>query len=147
MDNAFDSFHDRIVAAIRTGDVICLFFPRLGKTLILDLRRTDTVPAALFVENMVSSPEERLRSLERLRPDLPLPEEVRLAPWFGFARSLPETEVYTALVERCEEAGGAELAARCHAAVEALTRLELRFIRAIVKGEMSRTIWQRAADR
>ncbi len=145
MDNGFDIFDDRIVAAIRTGDVICLFFPRLGKTLILDLRSTDTVGPAVFVDDMVSGPEERLRSLERLRPELPIPDELRLAPWFGFARSLPESTVYEAIDERCRLSGGADLARRCREAVGSLIQLETRYIQAIVRGEMSRTIWQRTS--
>lgn len=143
MDNGFDIFDDRIIAAIRSGDVICLFFPRLGKTLILDLRQSLTAAPAIFVDNMVSGPEERLRSLERLRPELPLPDELRLAPWFGFARSLPESGVYAALIERCEATGDPSITQRCKDAIEALTSLEAGYIRAIVKGEMSRTLWQR----
>jgi hypothetical protein len=143
MDNGFESFDDRIIAAIRTGDVICMFFPRLGKTLILDLRSSVAVGPAVFIDNMVSGPEERLRSLERLRPELPLPDELRLAPWFGFVRSLPESGVYDALIERCNATGDAAIAERCQDAIDTLSGLETRFIRAIVRGEMSRTLWQR----
>src|SRR5690349_21305121 len=101
MDNPYELFHDRIIDAIRSGDVVCLFFPRLGKTLILDLRSTRDVPPAVFVENMVSSPRERLSSLQRLRPQFELPDEIRLAPWFGFVRSLHDSGVYDALIDRC----------------------------------------------
>lgn len=145
MDNGFELFDERIIAAIRTGDVICMFFPRLGKTLILDLRHTLEVGPAVILDDMVSGPEERLRSLERLRPDMPLPDELRLAPWFGFARSLPETSVFAAMLERCDASGDLSLAERCRAAIADLANLELRYIRAIVRGEMSRTIWQRAS--
>lgn len=145
MDNSFDIFDDRIIAAIRTGDVICLFFPRLGKTLILDLRQTLTVSPAVFVDNMVSGPEERLRSLERLRPELPLPQELRLAPWFGFARSLPESGVYDALIDRCRATGDQRVVEHCREAIDGLIDLERRYIRAIVKGEMSKTLWQRVS--
>jgi hypothetical protein len=143
MDNVFDIFHDRIVAAIRTGEVICLFFPRLGKTLIVDLRHGEGVRPAVFVEAMVSSPEERLKSLERLRPELPLPEEVRLAPWFGFVQTLQESKICDALIERCEATGGEEMAQRCRAALEELRAFEARYVRAVVRGDLSRAIWQR----
>lgn len=143
MDNVFDIFHDRIIAAIRTGEVICLFFPRLGKTLIVDLRRTPRVAPAVFVEAMVSSPEERLKSLERLRPELPLPEEVRLAPWFGFVRTLQESDICDVLLERCAATGDDGFAQRCREALEMLRAFEARYVRAIISGEMSRVIWQR----
>jgi hypothetical protein len=143
MDNVFDIFHDRIIAAIRTGEVICLFFPRLGKTIIVDLRHSDVEPPAVFVEAMVGSPEERLKSLERLRPEWPLPEEVRLAPWFGFVRTLQESEICAVLLERCGAAGGAEFVERCRAALEEMRAFEARYVRGVMRGELSRVIWQR----
>jgi hypothetical protein len=145
MDNSFQMFHDDIVAAIRTAEVMCLFFPRLGKTLIVDVRHALDIPAAVFIEDMVASPQERYRSLARLRPQLPLPaaDVVRLAPWLGFVRSLRETEVYVALIERCLEAGDASLADHCRAAIETLEVMEQRLVRAIVSGELSRTLWER----
>jgi hypothetical protein len=145
MDNAFDLFHDRIIEAIRGGDVVCLFFPRLGKTLILDLRSNDATPPAVFLEDMVSGPRERLASLQQLRPEFPLPDELRLVPWFGFVRSLRESGVYDVILERCAGTGHAMLADACRDAVQDLERLEQRFIRAVVSGSMSRAIWQRPA--
>jgi hypothetical protein len=143
MDNAFELFHDRIIEAIRTGEVVCLFFPRLAKTLILDLRSTDETPPAVILDNMVATPKDRLESLQRLRPQFPLPDEVRLAPWFGFVGSLRDTGVYAALIERCDETGHAMLASDCKAAVRTLQQVEKDLLRAMVRGEMSRTLWQR----
>jgi hypothetical protein len=146
MDNAFELFHERIIDAIRGGEVVCLFFPRLGKTLILDLRWNDDTPPAVFLEDMVSGPKERLASLERLRPEFPLPDELRLVPWFGFARSMQDSGVFDVIIERCSETGYAVLVDSCRDAIRDLERLERRFIRAIVSGSMSRTIWQRPAS-
>jgi hypothetical protein len=146
MDNSFELFHDRIIEAIRGGEVVCLFFPRLGKTLILDLRSTVSTGPAVFLEDMVSSPRERLESLSRLRPEFPLPDELRLAPWFGFVRSLYDTGVYDVIMERCAETGHPELLASCQEALRNLARIERHLIRAIVQGRLSRTIWQRPAS-
>lgn len=143
MDNSFELFHERIIDAIRSGEVVCLFFPRLGKTLILDLRQTPEVPPEIFLDDMVSSPRERLESLQALRPQFPLPDELRLAPWFGFVRSLRDTGVREALLERCEQTGHAMLPQQCRDALHALEQIETKLVRAIVRGEMSRTLWQR----
>lgn len=143
MDNAFDLFHDRIIEAIQGGDVVCLFFPRLGKTLILDLRWNDDTAPAVFLDDMVSGPRERLASLERLRPEFPLPDELRLAPWFGFVRSMQDTGVYDVILERCAQTGHTMLAEACKDAIAELERVEKRFIRGVVTGSMSRAIWQR----
>lgn len=143
MDNAFELYHDRIIEAIEQGEVVCLFFPRLGKTLILDPRHTDDVPPAIFVENMVRSARERLDSLRRLRPEFPLPEEMRLVPWFGFVGSLDDAGVTKALLRRCHEAGDLRMARACTAALRELRKIEHAFMRSIIRGESSRTLWER----
>ena len=109
MDNVFDTYHERIIEAIRGGDVVCIFFPRLGKTLILDLRSSIETPPAIMIDNMVSNARERLESLQRMRPEFPMPDEVRLAPWVGFVRSMQDTGVYAAMIERCEQTGNASV--------------------------------------
>jgi hypothetical protein len=143
MDNIFDTYHERIIEAIREGDVVCIFFPRLGKTLILDLRQSIETPPAIMVDNMVSNARERLESLQRMRPEFPMPDEVRLAPWVGFIRSLRETGVYDAMIERCEQTGNREVVQECRDAFVELERIERRLVRAIIRGDTTRTIWQR----
>jgi hypothetical protein len=143
MDNIFDTYHERIIEAIREGDVVCIFFPRLGKTLILDLRQSIETPPAIMVDNMVSNARERLESLQRMRPEFPMPDEVRLAPWVGFIRSLRETGVYDAMIERCEQTGNREVVQECRDAFVELERTERRLVQAIIRGDTTRTIWQR----
>jgi len=144
MDNVFDLYHERIIEAIRDGDVVCIFFPRLGKTLILDLRQSIETPPAVMIDNMVSNARERLESLQRMRPEFPMPDEVRLAPWLGFVRSLRETGVFEAIVERCAQTGNHDLVQHCHDAFQTLEQTEQRFVRAIIRGDTTRTIWQRS---
>ena len=92
---------------------------------------------------MVSSAKERLESLQRLRPEFPLPDEVRLAPWVGFVRSMRDTGVYDALLERCSTTGNQTLVDACQDALRALEKTEQRLVRAIIRGDTTRTIWQR----
>lgn len=144
MDNIFDTYHERIIEAIRDGDVVCIFFPRLGKTLILDLRHSIETPPAVIIDNMVSNARERLESLRRMRPEFPMPDEVRLAPWLGFVSSLQETGVFDAIVERCARTGNPDVVQDCRDALQTLEQTEKRFVRAIVRGDTTRTIWQRS---
>ena len=57
------------------------FFVRVGHSLILDFRSDTGVPPEILLDGMVGSPRERLLSFRRLRPSLPLPEEITLVPW------------------------------------------------------------------
>jgi hypothetical protein len=143
MDNVFDTYHERIIEAIRGGDVVCIFFPRLGKTLILDLRSSIETPPAIMIDDMVSNARERLESLQRMRPEFPMPDEVRLAPWVGFVRSMQDTGVYAAMIERCEQTGNASVVQDCRDAFQTLERNERQLVRAIIRGDTTRTIWQR----
>ena len=77
---------------------------------------------------------------------MPLPEELRIAPWFGSVAGLADTGVARALLERCADTGDVDVVEQCRAALQTLDRLERRHLKALVRGEASRTLWQRAPD-
>src|SRR5215218_10921413 len=78
MDPATDEFHERFEGAVRTAEVMSIFFPRIGQTLILDMRHLGNDGPLLLIDTMVASPNDRLLSFHRLRPELPLPERLIL---------------------------------------------------------------------
>lgn len=139
-------FHTRIIEAIRSGEVISLFFPRIGKSLVLDLRHTIEIPPSVMIDEMVSRPAERVERLEELRPTMPTPEEVRIAPWMGSVGTLWETGIADALLERCSDTGDSQLVEQCREVLDRLERIERQHVRDIVRGDMARTIWQRKSD-
>lgn len=143
MDNPYRLFHTRIIEAIQSSEVMSLIFPRFGKVLLLDLRHTIEIPPWVSVDDMVSSPEERLVRLEKKRPLLPLPEEFRIAAWVGSVESLRESGIADAMLERCSETGDVAIVEQCREAIQVLDTFERRHLKAVVSGEMSRTIWQR----
>jgi hypothetical protein len=120
-----------------------LFFPRIGKTLVLDMRHTIEIPPSVIVDRMVTRPLERLERLEKLRPTLPPPDELRIAPWIGSVASMEDAGITSAILERCAETGDVATVERCRQAIRTLSRLEREHLRAIVRGDMSRTVWQR----
>jgi len=143
VESQASDFHNQIIEAIQTGEVVCLFFPRIGKTLVLDLRHTIEIPPSVIIDNMVTRPRERLERLEKLRPTMPPPEELRIAPWVGSVASLEDAGIASAMLERCAETGNVNTVERCRKAIQTLTNIERDHLRAIVRGEMSRTIWER----
>ena len=143
MDNPFQLFHTRIIEAIRSAEVLSLFFPRFGKTLMLDFRHTIEIPPWVTVDDMVSSPRERLGRFEQMRPLMPLPDELRIAAWFGSMASLDEAGIVDAMLERCSETGEVAIVEQCRAAIQRLDTHEQQHLKAMVRGELSRTIWQR----
>ena len=143
MDNAFDLGNERLLRAIERVEVLNLFFPWLGHSLILDARHTGDVPPAILLEPMVGSAEARLRSFAQLRPQLPLPDKLAVAPWLGSTRALVETGVYGAIVERWRALGYAEQERDLERALRQLRRLERAALSGLISGETSQAIWQR----
>ncbi len=143
MDNQSEVFHNRIIKAIRSGEVICLFFPRFGRTLVLDLRFTLETPPGIIVDTMVTKPSERIERLEKMRPVLPPPDVIRIAPWFGTMQALDEAGIVDVILERCAETGYVETVEQCREAFRTLEMLETRYLKAIIRGDGARTIWQR----
>ena len=145
MDNPIDLGHERLIRAILSVEVLNIFFPWLGHSLILDTRHSPEAPPAILLEPMVGSAEARLRSFAHLRRQFPIPERLAVAPWIGSIRAFAETGVYGAIVERLSTLGYPELAADAGRALRRLVRLERAALRGIVSGETSMTLWERGA--
>jgi hypothetical protein len=143
MDEAGTEFVDQVLMAVKGAEVLSIFFPRVGRSLILDTRRLGDEAPAVFLDGMVESPEARLQSFQRLRPGLPLPSQLTLAPWPGAIRVFDEVGLLEAFVERCRDEGGDDLAEQASKEFAELRRLEQDALRSLVRGDGMDTIWKR----
>ena len=85
MGNHFFDELDEVKVSILEADVLSLFFPYFGKAILLDTRSNETDGPVIMLTEMVRSPQERIRSLERLRPGFPDVEKMILIPfWSSF---------------------------------------------------------------
>lgn len=146
MEPEHDDYPEQVIAAVRSAEVLSIFFLRVGRSLILDLRKSDRTAPAVLLDGMVESPQMRLASFSRLRPDLPLPERLTLVPWPGAIRGFAETKILDAVIHRCRMEGGEPLAAKAQALYAELQRLERQALRDLVRGVGMETIWQREAE-
>lgn len=143
MEDADEQFHEQMREAMRNAEVLSIFFVRVGHSLIVDTRSGgDSGPAAILDE-IVGSPEARLESMRSLRPGLPLPERMTLAPWTPAVREFEASGLLDSLLERCQLAGGAGFALEAMAAYRKLAAMERRFMRDLVRGVGMKTIWRR----
>ena len=145
MDNPMDLGHERLIRAIETLEVLNIFFPWLGHSLILDTRHSPEAPPAVLLEPMVGSAEARLRSFAHLRPQFAIPDRLAVAPWLGSMRAFAETGVFGAIVERLHTLGYPERAVDAERAFRRLVRLERAALRGIIAGETSTALWERGA--
>lgn len=144
MDELEGNYSERMLEAIRTSEVMSVFFIRVGQSLIADLRRGEETGPAVMIDDIVSTPQDRLQSFRRLRPGLPLPERLTLAPWTSAVRDFQESGLLDALLARCRLEGGEGLAGDAATAFKRLAFLEQKYLRDLVKGVGMQTLWQRS---
>lgn len=145
MDPATDEFRERFAGAVRTAEVLSIFFPRIGQSLILDMRHHGDEGPLVLLDEMVATPSDRLLSFRRLRPELPLPESLILAPWPGGIAALDESGMLATMRERCLTEGGAVLVDHIEEIYRELRIIERRQLRAMLRGRGARTLWQRGS--
>jgi hypothetical protein len=122
---------------IEEAEVVCLYFPTLGRTLLVDTRSNEHAGSHVSVQPMAPSSAERLRSLRRLRPQFPRPRSLTLIPWDGRVESLCSLGLWEPLLARLD---CPDRAIECLRELRALERRELR---AVITGEEYDALWSR----
>ena len=145
MDNVFRWNVHSVLRNIHGAQMISLFFPYLGRALIVDLRCDETEGPLITTDGLVSGPEERLANLGKLRPQFELPANIAIAPWLGPVRSLESSGALGDIGARLERMGHPEGRTALHSAYEDLLRLERGEVLALIRGdaERTRTLFQR----
>lgn len=141
MSGDFEYDLDEALRGIDTAEVMSVFFPTLRRAVVIDTRHDDKTGPMVIVLPMVASPEERLRSIRRLRPNLPQVNSLTLIPWPRYVASLVRLGVWGRIVKRFEGSGHTEAVAACESALAELERLEKAELAAVVRGENYHTIW------
>lgn len=142
-----DEFYpDQLKVALADAMVMSIFFVRVGSSMILDFRGAEGVNPVVLVDGMTSSPRERLLSFRRLRPQLPIPEEITLAPWPERVVEFERAGVLERLVERCDEVGGGTLMTSARAAYLKILTEERKILRDMLSGAEMETIWERPSS-
>ena len=140
-DDDFESDLDEIVRNIDSAEVISIFFPTLRRSVVIDTRTNEHDGAMVRLMPMVASPQERLRSLRRLRPSFPRVHNLALIPWLRYVESLVKLGVWPRVVSRLEAAGEEAAAAECGEVLRELQAVEKAEMASVVRGENYHTMW------
>ena len=132
-----------VMNVIETADVIALYFPLIRKTLLVDVRSSAVDGPLVKVVPMVSTPEERLKTLRQLRPRFPRPESITIIPWPKYVGSLVRLGVWERIMGRFVDLGSPDIVRECEAAYDELLALEQEEIRKAVSGEGYDAVWER----
>ena len=132
---------DEVLRNVQEAEVMSIFFPSFRRALIIDTRsNTDDGPMVRLMP-MASSPQDRVRSIRKLRPGFPRLQNLTLIPWQRFVDSLVNLGVWEKIVKRIEESGDPKAIQACDAALTELRRLERQELVAAISGDNYQTIW------
>ncbi len=147
MDNAFNVSSSKIIRALAEAEVMSVFFPRFGKSLIVDTRHDAEHGPVVLIDDMVGSAEERLQSIRRLRPEFTEIGQLTLAPWIGSTRTFADQGVMEAIVERFHALGYHGAADDAITVFQELCRHERQLLQDLIAGNLqtTRTLWVRKA--
>ena len=141
MDDDLTYDLDEVMKNLDTAEVMSLFFPTLRKSVVIDTRYNDHEGPMVRIVPMAASPQERLRSVRRLRPGFPRLQNLTLIPWPRYVDSLITLGIWDRIVNRFTASGHKEVADACHSILEELQRLEKTELASVVRGENYHTIW------
>ena len=132
---------DDVFRNVQEAEVMSIFFPALRQALVVDTRFNATDGPMVRLLPMAGSPQERWRSIRRLRPGFPRLQSLTLIPWQRYVESLVQTGVWAKIQDRIKESGDTGAIEACDKALSDLRRLERKELHAVIVGEGYQTIW------
>ncbi len=132
---------DEVLRNVQEAEVMSIFFPSFRRALIIDMRSNADDGPMVRLMPMASSPQDRVRSIRKLRPGFPRLQNLTLIPWQRYVDSLVNLGVWEKIVKRIEESGDPKAIQACDAALTELRRLERQELVAAISGDNYQTIW------
>ena len=145
MDREFGLDIDAIVGHIDSAPTLSFFFPRLRRSLVVDMRQGPEDGPFIRVLPMARGLHERLRSIKRARPHLPKATEIVAIPWPIYVENMV-SGVWARVIQRIETTGSVDAVSAAEAALTELRALESQELTALIKGGQYETIWARESS-
>ena len=141
MEDDFQVDLERVLDSIKEAEVISILFGMIRKSLVIDVRPSETDPPIIRIAAQSRGPEDRLRYIRRQRPSLPRPTNVTMFPWTKSVESFVRLGIYDQLMKRASDTGNPQLIQECENALEELRKLERAEMVAVIRGENYYTVW------
>ena len=130
-----------VIENIGEAEVMSVFFPNFHRSLIIDTRFNNDVGPFVKLMPMARSPQDRMRSIRKLRPQFPRPSNLTLIPWQRYVDSLVECGVWDRIVDRVRESGDKKAIESCESVLSELRRIERDELVAAITGKDYHTLW------
>ncbi|MDA0351476.1 MAG: hypothetical protein DWG79_01085 [Chloroflexi bacterium] len=141
MDGGPGSDVEAVRRTLRERDHALFRFETVPHRLLIDFRSTSEVEPAVHVLEPVRSLRERIATIRRVRPALPVPTELQVVGWSLRIGSLERLGLLEIVRTRLADSGAAETLRQLTAAIERLETLERDEFRRAITGEGYRTLW------
>jgi hypothetical protein len=143
LDFGYGNGVDGVFKFISNAEVLAVFFPKFGQSVVIDVRPKDGEPPLVRVVPMARSIADRLRTIKRMRPGLPRPQDIVAVPWVGYVDAMKTSGLWGKIVERIEQAGFPEAIEAADRAFDELVRMERRELAQLIMGDQYETLWAR----
>ncbi len=147
MDFGYGDRVDGVFRFIENAQVMAVFFPKFGQSVVVDVREKNGEPPLVRVVPMAQSIAERLRTIKRMRPGLPRPQDIVAVPWVGYINVLKSSGLWGRVVARVEATGNAEAIDATDKVFEELLHMERLELAQVIMGEQYETLWPRPVKR
>ena len=143
MDFGYGSGVDGVFKFIENAEVMAVFFPKFGQSVVIDVRPKEGEPPLVRVVPMARSIADRLRSIKRMRPGLPRPQDIVAVPWVGYVEAMKTSGLWDKVVSRIVTTEYPEAVESAEKAFNELVRMERRELAQLIMGEQYETLWAR----
>jgi len=141
-----EDFEERLRALLASAEVMSILFARAAHSLIIDFRSTVSVGPRVMTDEVVATAHDRFLSFGRLRPSLPLPEQLTLALWTAGVREFEDSGMLRILIDRCQKVAGQPLVDEVQDSHRYLLKIERKYLCDMVRGVGMKTLWERARE-
>ncbi|HIF71109.1 MAG TPA: hypothetical protein EYQ61_00855 [Dehalococcoidia bacterium] len=143
MDFGYGNGVDGVFKFIENAEVLAVFFPKFGQSVVIDVRPKEGEPPLVRVVPMERSIADRLRTIKRMRPALPRPQDIVAVPWVGYVDAIKTSGLWGKVVSRVEDSGFPEAVEAAEKAFNELIRMERCELAQLIMGEQYETLWAR----
>jgi hypothetical protein len=146
LDFGYGSGVSGVFKFIENAEVMAVFFPKFGHSVVIDVRIKESDPPLVRVVPMARSIADRLRSIKRMRPGLPRPQDIVAVPWVGYVEAMQSSGLWNKIIDRIEESGYAEALEAADKAFDELVRMERKELAQLIIGDQYETLWARSTS-
>ena len=143
MDSGYGNSVDGVFKFIENAEVLAVFFPKFGQSIVVDIRPKEGEPPLVRVVPMARSIADRLRTIKRMRPALPRPQDIVAVPWVGYVDAMKTSGLWGKVLGRIEQAGFPASLEDAENAFNELVRMERRELAQLIMGDQYETLWAR----